>query len=99
MKPPRLIFPRLVLQGLIRGYQLLISPIIPGSCRYEPSCSQYASEAIGRFGALSGGFMALRRLFRCHPWGRSGYDPVPSRNVNDIGPAHSCKSPDAEAPR
>jgi putative membrane protein insertion efficiency factor len=67
----------LVLQVLIRVYQLLLSPLLPPSCRYLPSCSDYAVEAIGRHGAIVGVGLAARRLVRCHPWGSSGYDPVP----------------------
>ena len=67
-----------VLQMMIRCYQLLISPLLPPSCRYLPSCSDYAVEAIDRHGALAGLGLALRRLARCHPWGGSGYDPVPA---------------------
>jgi uncharacterized protein len=63
----------------IRCYQLLISPLLLPSCRYLPTCSDYAVEAIGRHGALIGLGLALRRLARCHPWGGSGYDPVPER--------------------
>jgi putative membrane protein insertion efficiency factor len=73
----------LVLQGLIRVYQLLLSPLLPPSCRYLPSCSDYAVEAIGRHGAVVGVGLAARRLARCHPWGRSGYDPVPEPRGSD----------------
>jgi putative membrane protein insertion efficiency factor len=66
-----------LLRGLIRAYQLLLSPLLPPSCRYEPSCSHYAAEAIEVHGSLRGSWLALRRLLRCHPWGGSGYDPVP----------------------
>jgi uncharacterized protein len=62
---------------LIRAYQLLISPLLPLSCRYLPTCSDYAIEALAVHGALRGGGLALRRLARCHPWGGYGYDPVP----------------------
>jgi uncharacterized protein len=67
----------LVLQGVIRAYQLAVSPLLPPSCRYLPTCSDYALEAIERHGALIGVGIAVRRLARCHPWGGSGYDPVP----------------------
>jgi putative membrane protein insertion efficiency factor len=63
--------------ALVRGYQLFISPVMPMSCRYTPSCSAYAAEAVIRHGALRGGWMALKRIGRCHPWGGWGYDPVP----------------------
>jgi uncharacterized protein len=66
-----------LLRGLIRAYQLLISPLLLPSCRYLPSCSAYAAEAIERHGAAHGSWLALKRLLRCHPWGGSGYDPVP----------------------
>ena len=62
---------------LLRLYKSAVSPYMPGMCRYEPTCSVYAAGAIGRFGALKGTFMALRRLGRCHPFHRGGYDPVP----------------------
>ena len=61
----------------IRFYQLSISPMLPQSCRYTPTCSQYAIEALRKHGALRGGWLALKRILRCHPWGGSGYDPVP----------------------
>jgi uncharacterized protein len=67
----------LLLRGLIRSYQLFLSPILPPACRYLPSCSDYAAEAIEKHGALAGTWLAMRRLGRCHPWGGSGYDPVP----------------------
>ena len=60
-----------------RGWQLGPSRILPPSCRYQPSCSAYAITALSRYGALRGSWLALRRLLRCHPWGGSGYDPVP----------------------
>lgn len=61
----------------IRLYRLCISPLFPPCCRFVPSCSQYALEALRRHGALKGSYLAIRRILRCHPWGGSGYDPVP----------------------
>ena len=61
---------------LIRAYRLLLSPYLPPSCRYLPTCSQYAEEALDKYGALKGGIIALKRICRCHPWGGSGYDPL-----------------------
>jgi hypothetical protein len=69
--------PAALLAGLIRGYQLVISPALPPSCRFTPSCSQYALEAVRRHGAVRGSWLAARRLARCHPWNPGGYDPVP----------------------
>ena len=65
------------LRGLIRLYQLIISPLLGGSCRFEPSCSAYAEEALKRHGALRGSWLTICRIGRCHPWGGQGYDPVP----------------------
>lgn len=62
---------------LARAWQLGPSAILPPSCRYQPTCSAYAIEAISRYGAWRGGRLAVRRLARCHPWGGAGYDPVP----------------------
>lgn len=61
----------------IRFYQLFISPVLPPACRFTPTCSAYAVEAIMTHGLLRGGWLAVKRLSRCHPWGGSGYDPVP----------------------
>jgi len=65
-----------LLQLPIRLYRWLISPLLGSNCRYQPSCSAYALEAIERHGAWCGGWMSLRRICRCHPWGGDGYDPV-----------------------
>jgi uncharacterized protein len=62
---------------VIRGYQVGVSPFLPPACRFTPTCSAYAAEAVRRHGAGRGSWLALRRLLRCHPWGGSGYDPVP----------------------
>jgi len=70
-------FAATVLRALVRLYQLTLSWLAAGSCRHVPSCSAYALEALERHGAVHGGWLALRRLARCHPWGSSGYDPVP----------------------
>jgi putative membrane protein insertion efficiency factor len=63
--------------GLIRTYQLTLSPWLGRECRYMPTCSAYAAEAIRRFGPRRGAWLALKRVGRCHPWGGAGYDPVP----------------------
>lgn len=63
----------------IRLYQLVLSPLLGRNCRFSPSCSSYAIEALGRFGIVRGGILAIRRLGRCHPFGSSGFDPVPTR--------------------
>jgi putative membrane protein insertion efficiency factor len=68
-----------VLIALIKGYRLLISPLFAPTCRYQPTCSQYAIEAVERFGAIQGSWLALRRILRCHPFHPGGYDPVPSK--------------------
>jgi putative membrane protein insertion efficiency factor len=62
---------------MIRGYQVLVSPLFPPSCRFTPTCSSYAVTAIDRYGALKGSWMAAKRIGRCHPWNPGGYDPVP----------------------
>ena len=63
--------------ALLRGYQLGLSPLLGSHCRHLPSCSEYARQAIERFGLLRGGWLAARRLARCHPWGTQGFDPLP----------------------
>ncbi len=63
--------------ALIAFYRTCISPLTPPACRYTPTCSQYAQEAIRKYGPFKGGRLALKRILRCHPWGGSGYDPVP----------------------
>jgi len=68
---------RRLVRGAIRFYQLALSPLVGPACRFHPSCSQYALEAVSRFGVLRGGWLAVRRLARCHPFHPGGYDPVP----------------------
>ena len=70
-------WPRRAAVTLLRGYQIVVSPWLGPACRFEPTCSQYAREAIASRGAIRGGWLAARRLCRCHPLGGSGYDPVP----------------------
>lgn len=66
-----------ILIGLIKLYRLCLSPVLPNSCRFYPSCSVYAMEALKRHGIIEGGWLAIKRIARCHPWHPGGYDPVP----------------------
>jgi putative membrane protein insertion efficiency factor len=66
-----------ILLGIIRLYQMTLSRALPPTCRFYPSCSQYSYEAIDRYGALRGGWLAVKRISRCHPFNPGGYDPVP----------------------
>jgi hypothetical protein len=68
---------RTLVGGAIRFYQLAFSPLVGPACRFHPTCSQYALEAVARFGVLRGGWLGVRRLGRCHPWHPGGFDPVP----------------------
>ena len=79
----------LVLRALIIAYRYGLAPVLGANCRYEPSCSAYAQEAIGVHGPLEGSWLAIRRIFKCHPWGGAGYDPVPAARScdHDHGPA------------
>ncbi|WP_173837018.1 membrane protein insertion efficiency factor YidD [Flavobacterium sp. 14A] len=74
-----LIFPFLV---IVRFYQLVISPLTPASCRFEPTCSTYMIQALKEHGLFYGGYLGLKRIVSCNPWGRTGYDPVPKKNCN-----------------
>jgi uncharacterized protein len=69
-------FPQLITVQLLRVYKWAISPLLPPACRYVPTCSEYAMEAVERYGVFRGGWKALARLLRCHPFARGGYDPV-----------------------
>jgi putative membrane protein insertion efficiency factor len=71
-----LIFP---FKLVIRFYQIAISPYTPASCRFSPTCSQYSIEALETHGLFQGGWLAIKRISKCHPWGSSGYDPVPEK--------------------
>jgi putative membrane protein insertion efficiency factor len=83
----------LVLRGLIRFYQLVISPVLPASCRFYPTCSAYALEAVTKHGPVAGSWLAVRRVCRCHPWNDGGIDPVPDPKKT-AGRALACRHPD-----
>ncbi|GER66505.1 putative membrane protein insertion efficiency factor [Weizmannia acidilactici] len=70
---------KFILIKLIRFYQLVISPLTPPNCRFQPTCSNYGLEAIKRFGAIRGGYLTVRRILKCHPFHAGGYDPVPEQ--------------------
>jgi uncharacterized protein len=70
---------KFVVLQLLRGYKWAISPMLPAACRYVPTCSEYAMEAVERYGAVRGGWMGFMRILRCHPFAGSGYDPVVKR--------------------
>lgn len=83
--------PRRAVMGLIRFYQRFISPMLPASCRFYPTCSSYALTSVQRFGVLRGGWMGMCRIARCHPFNPGGYDPVPEtahRHTHDHAPRH-----------
>lgn len=75
------------LLGLVWIYRNAISPLVGANCRFQPTCSKYAEEALRKHGAFKGGWLAIRRIGRCHPWGGSGYDPVPGteENIDEAG--------------
>lgn len=71
---------KVILLWLIRGYRQFISPLFPPSCRFQPTCSQYAIEAIATYGTIKGSWLAIARILRCHPFHPGGYDPVPTED-------------------
>jgi uncharacterized protein len=73
---------KIILLGLIRGYRQFISPLFPPSCRFQPTCSQYAVEAIATYGTIKGSGLAIARILKCHPFHPGGYDPVPTEDKN-----------------
>ena len=75
-----------IMIGMIRFYQRHISTLTPPACRFSPTCSQYAIEALERFGIVKGSALAAWRILRCHPWGGHGYDPVPEKNNKNQRP-------------
>lgn len=75
--------PAKALIGLVKFYRLAISPWLGGNCRYQPTCSTYAIEALQMHGAFRGSWLAAKRMGRCHPWGGSGYDPVPGNKADE----------------
>lgn len=69
--------PRKAVMMMIRGYKALVSPMLPPSCRFTPTCSSYALTSVERYGVIRGGWLAIKRVGRCHPWNPGGFDPVP----------------------
>jgi len=70
-----------LLIGLVKLYQAMLSPLLPMACRYQPTCSEYAIQAIQEHGVWKGFYLAVKRISRCHPWGGKGYDPVPEKKT------------------
>ena len=87
-----------LLIGLLKAYRLVISPLYGNVCRYYPSCSAYALTAVQHHGAARGSWLAARRLLRCHPWARGGYDPVPGTERHDHGPVGDQADDQADDP-
>jgi putative membrane protein insertion efficiency factor len=79
-----------ILQLLVRAYQLGISPFLGQNCRFYPSCSSYAIEALEEHGALKGSFLATKRLCKCHPWHAGGFDPVPAKSTDESAVTCGC---------
>jgi putative membrane protein insertion efficiency factor len=80
-----------LLMALVRGYRLLLSPWLGSACRFEPTCSAYALQALEQHGAAHGGYLTLRRLARCHPWCQGGHDPVPPALFTPLTASNSGK--------
>jgi putative membrane protein insertion efficiency factor len=87
---PRLEPLAFLLRLLVRAYQLVISPVLGPSCRFTPTCSAYAIEALAKHGAIKGSWLSLRRLMRCHPWGGMGFDPVPEPESRSEKSGSAC---------
>ena len=68
---------------LIRGYQLIVSPLLGSNCRFMPTCSEYAIESFKSYGLIKGFFLTIKRIGKCHPWGSHGYDPIPTKKVRN----------------
>jgi putative membrane protein insertion efficiency factor len=84
---------KIVVLGLLRAYKRMLSPMFPPACRYLPTCSEYAIEAVQRFGALRGSLMAAGRVLRCHPFVKGGYDPVGSERGPEVGGPAALEPP------
>jgi putative membrane protein insertion efficiency factor len=91
-------WPRHLVRGLIRLYQLFLSPILGNNCRFQPTCSHYGMEALERHGLFRGGWLTMRRILRCHPWGGMGYDPVPEARSRPTGSAPLSDSEETGPP-
>ena len=68
---------------LIRGYQLIVSPLLGSNCRFMPTCSEYAIESFKSYGLIKGFFLTIKRIGKCHPWGSHGYDPIPTKKIRN----------------
>jgi putative membrane protein insertion efficiency factor len=91
-------WPRHLVRGLIRLYQLFLSPILGNNCRFQPTCSHYGMEALERHGLFRGGWLTMRRILRCHPWGGMGYDPVPPARPDALSGASPGRPPTSPTP-
>jgi putative membrane protein insertion efficiency factor len=85
-------FPKFVVLQILRGYKWAISPMLPPACRFVPTCSEYAAEAVERYGVVRGGWVTLIRLLRCHPFSRGGHDPVIKRDSGENENPHPSAS-------